>query len=82
MGDQGSMNDFPGIQVTKHDNSTIHLMQPQLIDSILKDLHLQDNTNTHNTPALSTLHKDSEGADMNPKFHYCSIIGKLNFVEK
>ena len=64
--------------------TVIHLTQPQLIDSILKDLHLQDNTNTCDTPALSTrlLHNDSEGMDMNPEFHYHTVIGKLNFLEK
>ena len=40
--------------------------------------------NTCDTPALSTqiLRKDSEGADTNPEFYYCSVIGKLNFLEK
>ena len=42
--DQDNVNDFLGIQVKKHDDGTIHLLQLQLINSILKDLHLQDNT--------------------------------------
>ena len=82
--DQGDINDFLGIQVRKHQNSTIHLTQPQLIDAILKDLHLQDNSNPRETLALSTriLHKDSDGEDMKPEFYYWSMIGKLNFLEK
>ena len=52
--DQGNVNEFLGIQVKKHDDGTIHLMQLQLINSILKDLHVQDNTSTRDTPALST----------------------------
>ena len=50
MEDQGNVTDFLGIQVKKHDDSTIWLTQLQLINSILKDLHLQDNTNTCDTP--------------------------------
>ena len=36
------------------------------------------------TPALSTqvLHKDANGPPMMTDFHYCSIIGKLDILEK
>ena len=30
----------------------------------------------------SQLHKDSDGPEMTPDFHYRSVIGKLNFLEK
>ena len=35
-------------------------------------------------PAVTTnlLHKDSDSPDMTLDFHYCSVIGKLNFLEK
>ena len=35
-------------------------------------------------PAVTTslLHKDTDGPDMPPDFHYRSVIGKLNFLEK
>ena len=52
--DQADVNDFLGIQVKKYDNGNIHLTQLQLINSMLNDLHLQENTNTCDTPALST----------------------------
>ena len=60
------------------------LMQPQLIDSIIKDLHLQSGSNAKKTPSITTslLHKDTNGPEMTPDFHYRSIIGKLNFLEK
>ena len=63
---------FLWIQVKKHNDSTIHLMQPQLINSILKDLHLQDSSNNEDLLALSTriLHKNSEGGDTKQEFHY------------
>ena len=82
--DQGDIGDFHGIQVQKHSDGTIQLMQPQLIDSIIKDLHLQSGSNSKKTPAVPTnlLHKDTEGEEMTPEFYYRSVIGKLNFLEK
>ena len=38
--DQGDVGDFLGIQVQKQEDGSILLTQPQLIDSIIKDLHL------------------------------------------
>ena len=60
------------------------LTQPHLVDGILKDLHLQENMKEKSTPALSfqILHPDVDGKDMSEDFHYRSIIGKLNFLEK
>jgi len=61
------------------------LTQPQLIDSILKDMHLdKDNSTGCRLPALSSIliHKDSNGKDFTGNFHYCPIIGKLIYLEK
>ena len=60
------------------------LTQPQLIDSIIQDLHLQSRSNPQTTPSITTklLHKDTDGSDMVPNFHYHSVICKLNFLEK
>ena len=82
--DQGNVGDFLGIQVQKQDDGSILLTQPQLIDSIIKDLHLQSSSNGKKTPSVTTnqLHKDTDGPEMMPDFHYRSIIGKLNFLEK
>ena len=82
--DQGEVGDFLGIQIQKMDDGTIVLSQPQLIDSILQDLHLQNGSNHKSTPALTSklLHKDTDGQEMAPEFHYRSVIGKLNFLEK
>ena len=82
--DQGDVGDFLGIQIKKRDDGSVHLSQPQLIDSIIKDLHLQPSSNPKSTPAVTStlLHKDTDGPDMVPEFHYRSVIGKLNFLEK
>ena len=82
--DQGDIGEFLGFQVQKQDDGSILLTQPQLIDSIIKDLHLQASSNGKKTPSVTTslLHKDSDGPEMTPDFHYRSVISKLNFLEK
>ena len=81
---QGDIGNFLGIQVQRQDDGSIQLTQPQLIESIIKDLHLQSRSNSKTTTAVTSnlLHKDTNGPDMSPDFHYCSVIGKLNFMEK
>ena len=82
--DQGEVSDFLGIQVQKRDDGSIVLTQPHLIDSIIQDLHQQSGSNPKSTPSITTklLHKDADSTEMTPDFHYCSVIGKLNFLEK
>ena len=82
--DQGDVGDFLGIQVQKQEDGSILLTQPQLIDLIIKDLHLQPSSNGKKTPSvtMSLLHKDIDGPEMTPDFNYRSVIGKLNFLEK
>ena len=84
INDQGDIGDFLGIQIQKQDDGTIRLTQPQLIDSIIKDLHLQTGSNPKSTLAVTTnlLHKDANGPDMLPDFQYRSVISKLNFLRE
>ena len=84
LDDQGEVGNFLGIQIQTLDDGSIILTQPQLIDSIIQDLHLQSGSNHKSTPSITTklLHKDVDGPDMTPTFHYHSVIGKLNFLEK
>ena len=73
MEDQGTVNDFLGIQVKHKKNGKIMLTQPQLIASILNDLHLnKNNVITRKIPCLSTvlLHKDAKGQLMTNEFNY------------
>ena len=61
------------------------LTQPDLIDSILADLGLNKmDTTGRQTPALTStiLHQDTNGEAFDERFHYRSVIGKLNFLEK
>ena len=84
VNDQGDVGDFLGIRIKKNKDGSIHLSQPQLIDSFIQDLHLQPGSNSKSTPSVTStlLHKDTDGPDMQPEFHYRSVIGKLNFLEK
>ena len=84
LDDQGEVGDLLGIQIQKLDDGSIVLTQPHLIDSIIQDLHLQSGSNPKDTPPITTklLRKDANGPDMTPDFHYHSVIGKLNFLEK
>jgi hypothetical protein len=61
------------------------MTQPHLIDSILKELRLdQSDSKSKNTPAatskLLTKHSNSEAFDGH--FNYRRVIGKLNYLEK
>ena len=81
---QGDIGDILGIQVQKQDDGSIKLTQLQLIESIIKDLHLQSGSNPKKMPAVTTnlLHKDSDSPDITLDFHYRSVLGKLNYLEK
>ena len=89
--DEGSLEDYLGVQVKHHDDGAFELTQPHLIDSILKDLNLlEENGETKSNakgvdmPALSTktIGPDKEGAEFTYPWEYRSLIGKLNFLEK
>ena len=77
------MEDFLGINLQRKDEE-IHLIQPHLIEQIIKDLNLDhDKVHSKNTPAATYKilfsHKDSDEFDKS--FHYRSVIGKLNYLE-
>jgi Reverse transcriptase (RNA-dependent DNA polymerase) len=77
-----SVSDFLGVHIERRNNNIIEMTQPTLIQSILDDLELKEDSNTTQLPALSTrilhAHHDSEAhAEI---WHYRSLIGKLNFL--
>ena len=89
--DQGTIEDYLGVQVTRLTNGSFKLSQPHLIDSILRDLGLIDangqpmpNVKSLSTPSLLTklIGPDPQGATFDYPWHYRSLIGKLNFLEK
>jgi hypothetical protein len=89
--DQGTIEDYLGVQVTRLSDGSFKLLQPHLIDSILHDLGLisadgqpMPNVKLLSTPSLlaKLFGPDPQGAPFDYPWHYRSIIGKLNFLEK
>jgi hypothetical protein len=90
--DEGTLEDYLGVQVKHRKDGTIYLSQPHLIDSILQDLGFLDErgslrerkTSTRATPAQTTrlIGPDPEGKPFTHDWNYRSVIGKLNFLEK
>jgi hypothetical protein len=83
--EEGNICEFLGIEVKRGNDGSLSLRQPQLIDSILKDLRLEgEQVVARATPALKTriLHKDTQGEHFYEAFHYRSVISKLNYLEK
>jgi hypothetical protein len=85
---QGNLQDYLGIHINYHNDGTITMTQPHLIDSILSDLNLTDNHENKSTsktlPPMPT-HKilaDPKGPPFSYPWNYQAIIGKLNFLEK
>jgi Reverse transcriptase (RNA-dependent DNA polymerase) len=52
--DEGEIDEYLSVKVTRIDNETIELTQPHLIDSIIEDLGFKENTKGKETPAPST----------------------------
>jgi Reverse transcriptase (RNA-dependent DNA polymerase) len=82
---QQRVKDFLGVKVERDEETgVVTFTQPHLIESILKDVGLCDNSNHRVTPALSTRilfsHLDSKPHSEN--WSYRSVVGKLNYLEK
>ena len=81
---EGTISDFLGVEICHSPNREFHLTQPHLIKQNLKDLHLHGtNVTPKKTPAqLTPLHRQNNDKDFNGHFNYCSVIGKLNYLER
>jgi hypothetical protein len=82
--DQGSITDYIGVNVERLPNGSLKLSQPHLIDEIIRDTNISKRAVNKSTPAASTkiLHRDLSAPPFDNRFHYRSIVGKLNFLEK
>ena len=81
--DISDVTDYLGINFSRQTNGKIKLLQPQLIQQIIKDVGV-GNHRAKPTPASSSkiLHRELEGKDFKGGFDYRSVVGKLNFLEK
>jgi hypothetical protein len=77
--------EYLGVLVEKLDGGTMKLSQPQLIKQILDDLWFNDRTKSKPTPAPGGQvleRREIDAESINDDFHYRSVIGKANFLEK
>lgn len=76
--------DYIGVNISyRNEGKEIHLTQPKLVNQILKDLGLNEDSNSQETPSQS--HRpmnDIDDQDFKEEWDYRSVIGKLNFLEK
>ena len=81
---EGDLADFLGVKIEQKGTDKITFTQPHLIDDILNDLGLTHAKDGKETPAASSriLTRNDDGVDHDKSFHYRSVIGKLNYLEK
>ena len=82
---EGDIQDFLGINIERNKNGTIKLSRPHLIDQKLKDLKLDgDNVKSKGIPCTTSkiLSSGRNSEPFDNSFHYRSLIGKLNYLEK
>ena len=82
---EGDLEDFRGVNIDRTSRGAIHLAQPHLINSILKDLRLKkDESKCKETPMKSStiLNKSKDSPEFDRSFNYRSAIGKMNYIEK
>jgi len=83
--EEGDIEDFLGVNIDRVDDKTFHLSQPHLIEQVLCDLNLDgENVQAKETPSPMSqvlgAHKSSPV--FYGHFHYRSVLGKLNYLEK
>ena len=82
ISDEGEIDDYLDVKI-EHMGSSICLTQPHLITQLLQDTGLEHAKHV-TTPALvsSPLDRNVDGPLHREPWHYCSVIGKLNLLEK
>ena len=83
--EEGDIQDFLGINISRKEDGQIELAQPHLIAQILSDLKMDaDKLKIKDIPCKSSsiLTRGDEDKPFDQSFHYRSIIGKLNYLEK
>ena len=82
--DEGDLKDYLGVDISPQPDGSLHLSQSKLIEQILHDMNFQTNTSSVPCPARigEVLSKSSDSDEHKADWHYRSIIGKLNYLEK
>jgi len=79
--DQGHPSDYVGVNIKQSSNGSIEFSQRALIDSIIKDVHLND-AKVKPVPAKVSLqlHAFKDAPPFALDFNYRSLVGKLNYL--
>ena len=80
---EGTIEDFLGVNIEALGDGKFHLTQPKLIDQILKDLILDlPNATPRSTPSpeSAVLGELPDSEPFNRHFHHWSILGKLYYL--
>jgi len=77
---EGSFSEFLGIKFTKLPDGSIEMTQQGLIDKIVETTGLQDSKPNSLPAAQQALGADSEGAPMEEKWSYSSVVGMLLYL--
>jgi hypothetical protein len=85
---KGNISDYLGVHIEKLPTGKIKMSQPQLIKQLVQEfegeLKVLSQNKPMTIPALSSqiLQRDEQGKPFQGTWHYWSITGKLNFIEK
>jgi hypothetical protein len=79
---EGTLSDYVGVNIERTEDNKIHMSQPNIIRSILKELNFNDDTKSQSTPDYSsTVLKDGKDLESHKaEWNYRRVIGKLNFL--
>ena len=82
--DRGGTADYLGVNFSYQKNGDVIMTQPQLINQIIADADLKSNCHLPPTPVVSSrmLRREESDPAYQGKFHYSSLVGKLNYLEK
>ena len=82
MTDEGTMEQYLGIQITKSSDNTFKISQPYLIERIIQSVPSMKDARSAKTPCATgtILTKDEQGEIRQETWHYRSLISMLNYL--
>ena len=77
----GDVGAFLGITIVRNAKGHLEFTQPGLIDKIIKECGLENDSKQHKTPAVTTiLQRDADGAQREHSWKYRTLIGMLTYL--
>ena len=82
MTDEGSMEQYLGMKITREGTNSFRIRQPYLIERIIDSVPSIKNAKPSKTPSATGifLTKDETGEKRKETWHYRSVIGMLNYL--